>query len=387
MKLRRSGSARASVVTADRRPGKWRRRVFLLAILGAIFGGWTSFRASYLSADGLITGDVVQVGSLASGRVLEAYVTCNDAVERGAPLARIENDARALTYVTRLNQLREQSAEGEFSLDRLQLGVREAAARLEEQLAVVEERQANWEAHDRLFKQGIVTKVAWSQARASLRRAEAQVLTAETLLRNRQSEYDSAQTLALSRSDGVTQELALLDDSDDLRGEIVVRSPRGGIVLTCETKLGEVVLAGDPMFEVFDPSSARIRAFVDEADLSRIFEGMRMEAQLSGFPDKFEVSVTTIDPVFRELPEEFQRYFWQSPSWTTYATVVMQFEGGAENTDRLRLGAKVSLSRVSLPSYLKNTRAWLADAIGPISIFGYSLLDSGPGVQPAGEDT
>lgn len=361
MKLRRTKGGGEQMRTPDARPGKWLRRFVILAILGAVGGFWYGFRASYLGADGLIVGDIVQVSSLASGRVLETYVDCNDTVTSGQPLARIENDQRALSYVTRLNDINRRSAEAEYNLDQLLLRIEEAAARLQEQQALVEERVANWEAHDRLFQQGIVTKVAWSRARAELKRAEAQVLTAETLLRNRQAEYDSAEELALSQTSSFGKELALLDDSKDLRGEITINAPRDGVVLECTTANGEVVLAGDTMFEIFDPSSALIQAFIDEADLAKITVGIVLEGELVGIPGRFRTQVVSIDPQYQALPEEFRRYFWQDPSWAKFATATLKIASGPVVQDHLRLGAKVSLTRVDLPPLLKRLRGMLLD--------------------------
>lgn len=349
-------------MVSDRaRPGVWRRRFFILAIFGAIAGVWWSVSESYLGASGQVAGTLVEISSLSSGRVLETYVSCNEHVELGQPVARVENDARALSYLSRLNELREQSAEADFGLDRLLLEVEEAAARLEEQRAIVEERRANWEAHDRLYDQGVVTKVAWSRARADLKRAEAQLVTAETQLRNKHAEYDSAETLALSRSDGRSQEMALLDNADELRGEVVLSSPVSGIVFGCEAAPGEVVLAGDPLFEIFDPNTAFIRAYIDENDVARLGTGDLLDARLVGYERRFRVTVESIEPRYDPLPEEFRKYFWQDPSWSLYASARLDLNLDAIPVEDLRLGAKVELTRIDPPSFLKRAATMMED--------------------------
>lgn len=64
-----------------------------------------------------------------------------------------------------------------------------------------------------------------------------------------------------------------------------VRAPMDGVVVRFDRVLGQVVRADEPLFEIHDPSSAWIQAFVGERDSSRIRVGQNARIRFVADPD------------------------------------------------------------------------------------------------------
>ena len=77
-----------------------------------------------------------------------------------------------------------------------------------------------------------------------------------------------------------------------------VRSPQEGVVLARFIEPGEVVAVNQSLFKVGDVRSLLLEVRIDEADVARVREGLRVVASLHAFPDQ-----TFAGSVFVVLPD------------------------------------------------------------------------------------
>lgn len=125
--------------------------------------------------------------------------------------------------------------------------------------------------HDRirtLHERGFAARAALDAARAALDTAEANVAAASAAVRA----------------------------SAERAREFTIRAPMAGIVLARPIDDGQVVGAGETLFELGSATGVEIRAEVDEAYADVLRPGQAARAALSGSTDIFPVRVTEVSP-------------------------------------------------------------------------------------------
>ncbi|WP_269513694.1 efflux RND transporter periplasmic adaptor subunit [Brevundimonas subvibrioides] len=78
--------------------------------------------------------------------------------------------------------------------------------------------------------------------------------------------------------------------------EFTIRAPMAGVVLVRPIDNGQVVLAGQTLFELGSATGVEIRAEVEEAYADAIRPGQAARAALSGSPEIFAARVTEVSP-------------------------------------------------------------------------------------------
>lgn len=187
--------------------------------------------------------DLVQVASPNPGQVVRLLADDGDTVAAGAALAVV----RAAV----------ERAQVEADL------ARERAARAE----AVEARR-DLERTRTLYERGFAARAALDSARAALESAEANVAAAAATAR-------------------ATTERAQ---------EFTVRAPMAGQVLFRPIDEGQVVAAGETLFELGSATGVEIQAEVEEAYADRLRPGLRARAAVSGSDAGFAAQVTEVSP-------------------------------------------------------------------------------------------
>ncbi|MFT5141358.1 MAG: HlyD family secretion protein, partial [Rhodothermales bacterium] len=121
--------------------------------------------------------------------------------------------------------------------------------------------------------------------------------------------------LALSRVDlrsaqeSLSQTLAALDQSAELLGKTLIKSPIDGIVIQLDIKEGETVIAGttnipgSTLMVIADPSETLTEVKVDEADIAQVRLGQSTDVYTAAFPDTpLSGNVQSIATVARQAP-------------------------------------------------------------------------------------
>lgn len=273
--------------------------------------------AGLIAAPGLVepVSEEIEVGAQVPGKLSEVTVEEGEQVLKGQVIAVIENaDLRSAVETARAETATLRSAREtararllEVEADRARIANaarpeerREARARFEETLPIVENAKREYERRQRLFATGDVSREDLDRARTALEtaektsntmlerfnvvnagaraddltKAEAAVRIAESQLR----EYDARIGEAASR---VREAEARLEKT-------YVRAPIAGVVLRKRLKSGETYSPESPngIVTLADTSVLRVRVDLDETDVARIREGQSAHVGAEAFGDK-----------------------------------------------------------------------------------------------------
>jgi RND family efflux transporter MFP subunit len=158
-----------------------------------------------------------------------------------------------------------------------------------------------------LHAQGFASTAALDAARASLDTAEANATAASASVRA----------------------------SAERAREFTIRAPMAGVVLVRPIDNGQVVLAGQTLFELGSATGVEIRVEVEEAYADAIRPGQTARAALSGSPEIFAARVTEVSPridsgtggrTVRLSPADTQRL---APGRSVDVTIVVAQRQGA----------------------------------------------------------
>ena len=255
--------------------------LFVIALLGgaaAAYGYYGLRTVEFVpevSTTRVTTGDVVdtvgatgalealttvQVGSQVSGIIEELYVDFNSIVREGDVIMRLDPSL----FETQLEQARANLLRAEADVERLRVGVDDAATQL---------------ARSRELAAGdLISEIELEAADVSLRSAEAQLKSAEAQ---------------------VAQAQASLNQNEVNLEHTVIRTPIDGIVTSRLVDVGQTVAASFQAPELFviaaDLTKMRVIADIDESDVGRIRPSQRVTFTVDAYPaEEFEGSVSQI---------------------------------------------------------------------------------------------
>ena len=276
---------------------------------------------------------MVDVGSEVSGLIDKVFVSFNDGVKAGQPIARLDRAAfearveeahAALKVAAALVQV-QQSA-----LKRAQVGVANAgtARKLAEaQAAAAEARrdQAELELQRKLLlsRSGVATEREVSQLRTLRDTSEAELRAAQEQVEMQANaieiaEFDVRMAAAnLTNAEAVVEEKqAVLDEAEVELGRTVVRAPIDGVVISREVNPGQAVAVGLETKTLFriarDLGEMQVRGSIDEADIGAVKEGEAAEFTVDAYPNHvFHGRIIEV----RRAPETVQNV-------VTYAAIV-----------------------------------------------------------------
>ena len=265
--------------------------------------GERSTPAAVLAAQGRVEGreETISLGSSADGVVKEVLVKDGQRVSKGTLLARIEcGDISAEIDLARARvdsaqQARVRLLRGHRDEEREAAAQQTAAAE-----AVATQAQEHFRRFDALFEKGEISRDAFEQVKRDLDVAHA----------NYERAVDEQK---LANAAPLPEEISLADAeiSAAERNVIVatnklekcnVRAPISGTVLKVMTKIGESysTLLPHPLLTLADESVRRVRAEVDERDISKVRLGQASVVTADGFPGRnFNGQVIQISPAMK----------------------------------------------------------------------------------------
>lgn len=165
---------------------------------------------------------------------------------------------------------------------------------------------------------GVVASTDVSSARARLDQARARLSAAEATLKRQQqlaSEGIGAQRALIDAEaqvgelraevEGLERQLSVFGSGS--AGELALRAPIEGVVVSVHGTLGETATPEEPVFIVTDPSKVWVRGNVPELELSRVKAGSAAVVRLHAFPDVAMLGTITyvapaLDERTRSLP-------------------------------------------------------------------------------------
>jgi HlyD family secretion protein len=342
-----------------------RRRLILLILLVATAGAffiWRGFFAnpavpdSIVALSGRIEGDDSAVAPKTSGRILEVRVREGDKVKAGDVIAMLDDqqirareeqaraalneaEARARAAQAQIPVLQQQLLQNQLLTEQASMDaggrVRQAEADLASAEADLARDQAAYDialfdkdAYTHLAQTGAVSErqgkqavAAADQAAASLAAGKRRVEAAQGSLaavranlsnpgirgaqaeavqkQMAQQEAEIASTMA-----GTAQARAQLAEAQANRGDLTLKAPFDGTVMTRAAEPGEVVTAGTAIITLLDLSKVYLRGFVPEGQIGRVAIGQSARVYLDSNPKQpLSAYVARIDPEATFTPE------------------------------------------------------------------------------------
>ena len=249
----------------------------------------------------------VQVGSQVSGIIQELLVDFNSIVREGDVIMRLDPSL----FETQLAQAQANLARAEAEVERLRVGVDDAATQLVRA--------------EGLAARALIADTELDAARVAVRSAEAQLKSAEAQ---------------------VTQAQASLSQNEVNLEHTVIRAPIDGIVTSRLVDVGQTVAASFQAPELFviaaDLTKMRVIANIDESDIGRIRPNQRVTFTVDAYPaEEFEGAVTQIrlEPIVTQ-------------NVVTYATVIdapnpeLKLKPGMTATISLEIARRENVLRI-----------------------------------------
>ncbi|MBI4460790.1 MAG: efflux RND transporter periplasmic adaptor subunit [Acidobacteria bacterium] len=223
-----------------------------------------------------------EVRSETEGEVVRVHVQEGENVRRGQNLLEL-SQRQALSE---LERARSELAEAENALQFLQRGgteqeVRELRARWEQARRERDRAAEEVARNERLLERGAIARVELQQSRARLTTAEADLSLLDQRL-NRP--YDAGQ-LAQAEARAKASRVAVNFWESRLQAMVVV-SPLEGVVYFRPVRVGDYVRSGDLLASVGKLDRMRVRVYVDEPDLGRVFRGQAVLVRRDGLPGR-----------------------------------------------------------------------------------------------------
>lgn len=293
---------------------KKKKYIVGLALMAALLGGgggYTYYSQVYAPAHAAlsIAGNVdvreVSLAFRASDRIDQILVNEGDSVKAGQVLAKL--DGTELTL--HINKLKSQIAAQQATVDKLLNGSRSediaAAQNVANQArAALNLAQSSYSRKSGLYQEGVISELEFDQEQSNYDAAQAKLSQAEAELQK---------LVNGSRSEDVAQAEATLQSlKDELASQEYVLSqynlvaPSDGIVRSRLLEVGDMASPQKPVFKMSILTKKWVRAYVNEGELSRIYEGQDAHVTIDGFPEALVGQVGYISDTAEFTPKTVQ---------------------------------------------------------------------------------
>ncbi|MGQ3674769.1 HlyD family secretion protein [Xanthobacter sp. TB0139] len=258
-----------------------RHLVGLLALLPLLAACDDGERGQF---SGYVEGDLLFIGPIEPGRVVEPVVEEGQTVKAGARLARLEAEAQQAAMQgaqARVKQAQAQLENAQAPLQRPQeIAVLEASER--RAIAALGLSRIELERQKDLVPRGAASQAMldaalhqYEQKQAALDEVRQRIAAAR--IASREKQIEAAREAAAAAA-------ADLDVARVRLGWRTLTAPQGGTIQTVYYREGELVPEGRPVLSLLPPGRIRVRFFVPEETLPRIQPGMVVNVSCNGCP-------------------------------------------------------------------------------------------------------
>ncbi len=291
-----------------------RARIVLVAALAAaavaaLATGGLGWLGRHASGPLVLGGNVdirqVDLGFRVGGRIESIPFEEGARVEAGATLAALDTQPLKdqLSIDDALIGLASAQLDRQRNGNRAQ-DIAQAEARLAELRAQLDKAREDLERRTLLVDSGAISKAAMQSTRAQFLAAEAQVQGAEQALSLQRAGARSEDIAAAQaqRAQAIAQRAKTSTDIADS----TLHAPNAGVILTRAREPGAIVQAGETVLTLTIDRPMRVRAYVDESDLTRISPGMAVEVSTDGSARLYHGSIGYIAPTAEFTPKTVQ---------------------------------------------------------------------------------
>jgi len=300
--------------------------------------------------DAQIDGDISPVVARVGGYVDSIFFEENTHVNKGQVLVKIDDQ----DYKIKLEQAQaaKVGASANINVSESQIyattaNSSSARAQVESAAARLDKTNKDYQRYANLVKDGSITQQQFDQAKSDLEVAEATYRAAQDQYKAAQEQVGTTKDQLNVTNTGVTQKQVDVDYAKLQLSYTVVKAPSSGITSKKNVQLGQLVQAGQTLFNIVDDNSIFITANFKETQLDKIRDGQKVEIGVDGYPDmKLKGEVYNFSPAtgakFSLLPPDnatgnFVKVVQRVP-------VKIKIDAPKEDMDKLRPGMSVNVS-------------------------------------------
>ena len=324
----------------------------VVLVIGIIFGikEYIYYSKHIDTDDAQIDGDVSPVVARVSGYVDSLYFEENTHVNRDQVLVKI--DDRDYKIKVEQAQAAQSSASAGIGVGQSQIfstAANSASARatVESNYAKLDQANKDFARYANLVKDGSVTQQQYDQIKANRDVAAANYRASQDQYKAALEQVGTQRSQLTVINKGVTQKQADVDYAKLQLSYATVKSPASGLVSKKNVQIGQLVQAGQTLFNVVNDNSIYITANFKETQLTNLKDGQKVEIDVDAFPDlKLHGSVYNFSPAtgakFSLLPPDnatgnFVKVVQRVP-------VKIKIDADKETMAKLRPGMSVNVS-------------------------------------------
>ncbi|MEL6986683.1 MAG: efflux RND transporter periplasmic adaptor subunit [Bacteroidota bacterium] len=231
----------------------------------------------------------VKISSDVSGEIVELYVEEGDSVRVGQVLARIDPD----TYVSAVQRGKAGLNSAKAQLENSRSGIESSRANIQQIEVQIENARVNHERNEKLYNDGVISKVDFETTLTQLRQLEAN-------LRQAKANLTASEQSAKSAEYNVESTQASLQELNTSLSRTTIVSPTSGVVSQLNVEKGERVvgtmqMAGTEMLRIANLNAMEAQVDVSENDILRVKLGDTATVEVDAYLDrKFKGVVSEI---------------------------------------------------------------------------------------------
>ena len=256
-------------------------------VIGILMGGgYWYYTTKYVSTDdSRISGTIVTVSSKVTGKVAQLMVAEGDTVKAGQVLARIDPQdilaqkaqAEAVLAATKANY--EQLINGSRPQE-----IQQARAAADQAKANLDNASVNYERMSKLYRDGAISAAQRDNAQTSYQVAK-EAFTAASQALDLAITGAREETIRAAAAQ-VKQAEAALSVLNLTYGDTTIVSPVDGVVALKSANAGEVVVLGQPLFNIVNSNDLWVNARIEETYIGKLKIGQLVEYTIDGYPGR-----------------------------------------------------------------------------------------------------
>lgn len=205
----------------------------------------------------------------------------------------------------------------------------------------------DYERYANLVKDGSITQQQFDQSKSDLEVAQASLVAAKDQYKAAEQQISTTRNQLQVTHTGVSQKQVDVDYANLQLSYTDVKAPASGTASKKNVQLGQLVQAGQTLFNIVNENSLFITANFKETQLEHIKNGQKVEVEVDAYPDmKIEGTVYNFSPAtgakFSLLPPDnatgnFVKVVQRVP-------VKIKITGAKEDLAKLRAGMSTNVS-------------------------------------------
>ena len=324
----------------------------VILIGGIIFGvkEYMYYSKHVDTDDAQIDADISPVVARVGGYVDSIMFEENTRVTKGQELVKIDDR----DYKVKLEQAKaaQTGASANVNVGESQIfttAANSAASRaqMESAKARLDKVEKDYQRYANLIKDGSITQQQFDQAKSDLEVAQATYRASQDQYRAAQQQVNTTRSELKVTNTGVSQREVDIDYANLQLSYTRVIAPASGIASKKNVQLGQLVQAGQTLFNIVNENSLFITANFKETQLENIRNGQKVHVEVDAYPD-MDIKGT----VYNFSPATGAKFSLLPPDNATgnYVKVVqrvpvkIKLEGSKEDLAKLRAGMSVNVS-------------------------------------------